>query len=446
MDELIISGGQPLRGEVEIAGSKNVALKTIVAGLLTQEQLTIENVPAISDFLLMEEIAQNLGVEIKRLPKTKTIKIKATGIKNEKVPLEMGARLRASSMFIAPLLARLGRAVIPNPGGCRIGARPIDRHIEGLKKMGVEVNYNAKDGYFYAQSKKILGTTYRFPKNTHTGTETLIMAAVLAQGKTVLENAACEPEVDDLIRLLNSMGAKIKRLKPRTIIIQGVEKLHGATFKIRPDRNEAVTFAIAALATNGRVTLKNVEKEVLKPFLDKVKEVGGLWEEQERGLKFFRKGKLRPSKIVTSYYPGFMTDWQAPWVLLMTQAEGTSIIHETIYENRFQYVEELKKMGTKIELFNPKVGNPRQFYNFNWDDNRPEYFHAARIFGPTKLHNAVLQISDLRAGATLVLAALVASGKSYLTGVEHLDRGYENFEERLRNLGAKIKRVKGIEI
>lgn len=440
MEMLLVSGGEPLKGEVEISGSKNVALKAIVAGLLTDEELVIENVPAISDLVLMEQIAQKLGVKIER--KNKTLTVLASNLASEKVPLEMGALLRTSSMFIAPLIARLGRAVIPNPGGCRIGARPIDRHIQGLKKMGLALRYNARDGYFHAESKKLKGVKYRFPKNTHTGTETLIMAAVLAEGQTVLENAAQEPEVDDLIRLLNSMGAKIRRVKTRMIVVEGVEKLHGTTFKIMPDRNEAVTFAVAVLATNGDVFLKNAQAHVLRPFLRKVKEVGGDFKEIDTGLRFFRSGKLHSANIATSQYPGFMTDWQAPWVLLMTQAEGESLIHETIYENRFQYTEELKKMGAKIALFNPKIPNPKRYYNFNWEDNRPEYFHAAQIFGPTKLHNAVLQISDLRAGATLVLAALTARGKSYLTGIEHLDRGYENFEKRLRKLGAKIKRVK----
>lgn len=440
MEMLLISGGEPLKGEVEISGSKNVALKAMVAGLLTDEELVIENVPAISDLALMEQIAQKLGVKIER--KNKTLTVLASNLASEKVPLEMGALLRTSSMFIAPLIARLGRAVIPNPGGCRIGARPIDRHIQGLKKMGLALKYNARDGYFHAESKKLKGVKYRFPKNTHTGTETLIMTAVLAEGQTVLENAAQEPEVDDLIRLLNSMGAKIRRVKTRTIVVEGVKKLHGATFKIMPDRNEAVTFAVAALATNGDVFLKNAQVHVLKPFLRKVKEAGGDFKEIDTGLRFFRKGKLHSTNVATSPYPGFMTDWQAPWALLMTQAEGESLIHETIYENRFQYTEELKKMGAKIELFNPQIKIPKKFYNFNWEDNKPEYFHAAKIHGPTRLHNAVLNISDLRAGATLVLAALTARGKSYLTGVEHLDRGYENFEKRLRSLGAKIKRVK----
>lgn len=444
MEELVITGGESLCGQVEIAGSKNVALKAILAGLLTDEEVVIENVPAISDLSLMEEIASYLGAKIKR-DKT-TLRIKAAQLKNEKVPLELGARLRTSSMFIVPLLVRLGQAVIPNPGGCRIGARPIDRHILGLKMMGVEVDYSSQDGYFHAQTRRVKGTTYLFAKNTHTGSETLILAAVLALGQTILENAAQEPEVDDLIKLLNSMGAKIKRVKPRTIVIEGVDKLHGTAFKIMPDRNEAVTFAVAALATAGDIFLKNAQEEVLRPFLEKVKEADGAWEKKDSGIRFFQKSRLKSTDIITSPYPGFMTDWQAPWMLLMTQADGVSTVHESIYENRFQYVTELRKMGGKIELFNPQVRDPQNFYNFNWEDDRSEYFHAARISGPTKLHNAVLDIGDLRAGATLVLAALASRGKSYLSGVEHLDRGYENFEERLVRLGARIKRIKNKEL
>lgn len=424
-------------GEVKISGSKNVALKAIVAGLLTDEDVVIENVPDISDLSVMEEIAQKLGAEIER--KNETLKIRAARLKSEKVPLEMGARLRTSSMFMAPLLLRLGKAVIPNPGGCRIGARPIDRHVQGLKELGVGVTYNARDGYFHAQIKNLQGGNYRFSKNTHTGTETLLIIAAFTPGQTVLENAAQEPEVDDLIKLLNLMGAEIKRVKPKTIVIKGVKKLHGTTFKIMPDRNEAVTFAVAALATGGDIFLKNAQEEVLRPFLKKVDEAGGGWERKDSGIRFFSKERLKPTNVVTSPYPGFMTDWQAPWAILMTQAHGVSTIHETVYEDRFQYVEELKKMGAKIELFNPAVDNPTDFYNFNWEDNKPEYFHGIKISGPTKLHNAILNISDLRAGATLVLAALTASGQSYLGGVKHLDRGYENFEERLMKLGAKIK-------
>ncbi len=439
MQSLVVSGGSPLKGETEISGSKNVALKAIVAALLTEDEVIINNVPTISDLSLMMEIASKLGVTAEK--SSHTLKICAKNLKSFSVPIEMGALLRTSSMFIAPLLSRTGEAIIPNPGGCRIGARPIDRHIEGLKKMGVEIKYNEEDGYFHARVLKIIGCTYRFEKNTHTGTETLILMAVLASGKTILENAAQEPEVDDLINLLNSMGAKIKRTESRTIVIEGVSKLHGTEFTIMPDRNEIITFAIAALATKGDINIRNIGEENIKPFLEKISEAGGQYQLVNGGIRFFTDGSLNDTKVITTPFPGFMTDWQAPWVLLMTQAKGESEIYETIYENRFQYVTELKKMGAQIDFFNPDVEDPQKFYNFNWRDNKPEYFHAIKIKGPARLHSAVLNISDLRAGATLALAALVASGQSYLTGLEHLDRGYEKFEERLQKLGAQIKRI-----
>lgn len=440
MEEWIVLGGNSLSGEVEIAGSKNVALKAALAALLTDGEVIIEGIPLISDLSMMVKILRYLGAQADLGPNHK-LKICARKISRFQVPLEMGAKLRTSVQVMGPLLARFGQAIIPNPGGCRIGARPVDRQIEGLRALGAQITYKEKDGYFRAKAKKLAGTTYQFSKNTHTGTETLILTAVLTPGKTTLLNAAQEPEVDDLIRLLNSMGAKIKRVTPRKIEIFGVKSLSGTTYKIMPDRNEAVTFAIAALVSKGDILVKNTQREYLKSFLAKLDEAGGGWEPKSEGTRFFWQKPLKALTIETAPYSGFMTDWQAPWALTATQALGESVIHETIYENRFQYVPELKKMGAKIEFFNPKVKNPPKFYNFNWKDNRPEYFHAVRVFGPTKLHNAFLNISDLRAGATLVLAALAAQGESYITGIEHLARGYENFAQRLKILGAKIKSV-----
>lgn len=442
MNKFIISGGIPLKGEVSVSGAKNVALKVLLAALLTDEEVTIENIPLITDFYLMVELIKGLGVEVKIFKDKHKIVMKNKGLKEFKIPLETGARLRTSSMIIAPLLARFGKAQIPNPGGCRIGARPIGRHIEGLKKMGVEIKYRPEDGYFHAEAKKLSGTTYKFFKNTHTGTETLILAAVLADGETVLENAAQEPEVDDLIRLLNLMGAKIRRASPRKIVVKGIRKLYGVRFKIMPDRNEVVTFAIAALATRGDLLIHGTQRENLKAFLEKIDEAGGGWEPvDQETTRFFLQGELRSTDIVTAPHPGFMTDWQAPWAVLMTQVKDTSVIHETVFENRLLYAKELKKLGAKIEFFNPDVRDPEKFYNFNWEDNDPSYYHAIRIFGSTPLHNAFLEVSDLRAGATLVLAALVASGKSFIYGMHHIDRGYEKIEERLKKLGAKIKRA-----
>ncbi len=445
MEKIVIKGGKKLTGSIFVSGAKNVALKALVAACLTSEEVIIKNIPLISDFMVMVAIIRELGGEVKIENHTAYIRMKK--FKKEKISLSDAAKIRTSAMFLSPLLARVGKAVIPNPGGCRIGARPIDRTVKGLKKMGFEALYNSKDGYYYFKKnehkKNNAAVTYRFEKSTHTGTETLIMAAVLSKGKTILENAACEPEVNELIELLTQMGAKIKEKgKRRTIEITGVEKLNGAEFSIGPDRNEIVTLAVAAILTKGDIFIKNVGNVELSTFIEKLEKAGGGVEKKDNGIRFYYKGPLMSVDVQTSSYPGFMTDWQGPWSVLMTNAKGKTIIHETVYENRFGYVSELKKMGANIILFNPDVKNPEEVYGFNLSDNDPSYFHAIEVNGPTNLHNGVVEIADLRAGATLVLAALFAHGESTILGAEHLDRGYEKLEEGLGSLGADIKRVK----
>lgn len=441
MDKLIINGGKKLKGKVNVYGSKNVALKVLVAACLTNEEVVVENVPLISDFVTMTDIIKHLGGEV--LFRDHSVSVRVKEFTSERISLEKAAEVRTSFMFLAPLLIRFGRAVIPNPGGCRIGARPIDRVIEGLKKMGVSIDYESEDGYFHAICKKGLrAVNYTFSKNTHTGTETMILAGVLAKGKTVLKNAAEEPEIDELISFLNKMGADIKRVEPRTIVINGVSKLHGVNFRIGTDRNEIITFAVAGIITQGDIFINNITRNGLTEFLKELDKIGAGYEEQKNGIRFYYKGLLKPTDITTSFYPGFMTDWQGPWAVLMTKAQGESVIHETVYENRFSYVSQLRRMGAKIRLFNPIVENPEKIYNFNIKDDKKSYFHAAKIFGPEELHNGIVEVSDLRAGATLVLAALAAKGESVIFGIEHLDRGYENFEKRLKSLGASIKRVR----
>lgn len=442
MDKFEIIGGNPLRGEVKISGAKNSALKVIVAACLTEDEIIIENAPLINDFFLMLEIFRILGgmVEIK----DHRVSLSLKKIKTFEIPLEMAARARATVMFMAPLLSRVGQAVIPNPGGCRLGARPVDRLIESLEKLGAQIKYDSDSGFFRAKAKKLQGINYKFDKNSHTGTETLLIASVLAEGETTIANAAEEPEIDELINLLNQMGANIKRNKDRKIFIKGVNKLHGAKIKILPDRNEAVTFALAGLVTKGDVIIKDAGKINLDFFIDAVKKTGAGFEANKNDLRFFYKNNLKSTEITTSIYPGFMTDWQAPWAILMTQAQGMSIIHETIFENKFAYIEDLKKMGAKVSFFNPIVKNKEEFYNFNLSDDKPSYFHAVKIFGPIKLHNAILTIKDLRAGAAVVLGALAAKGKSAIFGTDIIDRGYEDFDNRLKNLGANIQREREI--
>lgn len=443
MEKIIINGGKKLIGAIGVSGAKNVALKALVAACLTSEKMVIKNIPLISDFRVMVAIIRELGGEVKIEDHTAYIRMQK--FKKEKISLDEAAEIRTSAMFLAPLLTRCQRAVIPNPGGCRIGARPIDRTIKGLEKMGYLVSYNSRDGYFYLQKNRNQNpkrVIYRFEKSTHTGTETLMMVAVLSKGKTILENTAREPEINELITLLNKMGAKIKKINERTIEIIGVEKLHGTEFTIGPDRNEVVTIAVSAILTKGDIFIKNANKVDLSTFIKKLKEAGGGIEQRKDGTRFYYKGALKSENVQTSSYPGFMTDWQGPWAILMTQAKGEAVIHETVYENRFGYVNELKKMGANIILFNPTIKNPEKIYNFNLSDSNDSYFHAIKVRGPVTLHNGVVEVSDLRAGATLVLAALCAKGRSVIFGAEHLDRGYEKLEEGFESLGANIKRVR----
>lgn len=442
MDTFIIKGGTPLSGKIRVGGAKNVALKILIASLLTDEEIVIHNVPHLKDVFSLIDVLKSLGV-------TAEFKLHDLYIKNgtmssePKVPLDIGAKLRTSSMVLGPLLARYKSATVPNPGGCRLGARPIDRHIEGLKDMGANIDYDSDDGFFHATATKLHGATVAFPKNTHTGTETIILAAVLAEGQTIIENAAEEIEVDDLIMCLNLMGAKIHRKTPRTIVIDGVSKLHGVEYTIMPDRNEEVTFAIAAAITGGELIVEGSQVQYLESFLSLFTQAGGIYTKiDDTHTRYASSGALMHTDIVTLPHPGFMTDWQAPWAVFMTQATGESTIHETVFESRFSYVSELKKMGAAIEFYDPIVKNPPDFYNFNWEDRREGYHQGIRISGPSMLHDAVLSADDIRAGASLVLAALVASGTSYLHNVELIDRGYEDLEGRLSNVGATISRKK----
>lgn len=436
MKKYVISGETPLKGTISVSGAKNVALKALVASCLTSEEVIIHNMPLISDVRVMVKIIELLGgfVEFKG----HTAKISTSNITSTTIPLDIASHARASVMFIAPLLARTGKAVVPNPGGCRLGARPVDRIVAGIDRMNAVVKYHSEDGYFHAETKGLVGMNYTFEKNTHTGTETLIIAAATAKGKTVLTNAAEEPEIDDLIALLNKMGAKIKRTAKREITIEGVEKLHGAEFTISPDRNEIVTFAIAAYVTKGDIFIKDANNSPLDAFLQKLDEAGATYEVKNDGTRFYYTGPLKSVDVTTAIHPGFMTDWQAPWAVLMTQAEGTSVVHETVFENKLGYIKDLRKMGAKMELFNPEVADPKEVYNYNIADDRPWFYHAVRIIGPTRLHDAIVTMIDLRAGAAVVLAALAAHGQTMVHGVNLVERGYEHFDERLSSLGANI--------
>ncbi|MBI3385334.1 UDP-N-acetylglucosamine 1-carboxyvinyltransferase [Candidatus Gottesmanbacteria bacterium] len=438
MDSFKITGGFSLNGEIKVGGAKNVAIKALIASLLTDEDVVIENVPLISDLYLLSDIVKSLGVKID-INNNHTMTINAKNLFPGELSPHIFSKLRASFLLIAPLLARFKEAKIPFPGGDDIGVRPIDRTISGLKSLGAKIEF--REDHYLASCRELIGSKYYFNKNTHTGTEALMMAATLSYGETVLENAAAEPEVDELIKMLKSMGAKIKRTAERTIVIYGVKKLKGTHFKIIPDRNEIVTFAIAAILTRGELNIYPVIEAHLESFYQELSKIGVDFKQKNNILTV--NGSKRPifaGNIETAPYPLFMTDWQAPWCLLMTQAKGVSVVWEKVFENRFGYVNELKKMGAAIELFNPKIKNPNKIYNFNWKENLP-FLSAAKIIGPTLLHGENLLIPDLRAGATLVLAAMAAQGESHILGVNHIDRGYEKFEERLNQVGAKITRL-----
>lgn len=438
MDTFIIKGGKPLYGSVRLGGAKNASFKLMIASMLTEGESRLLNFSHINDVEITRQILEDLGATTK-VAGERTMFISCKGIKSDTIPQKYGVLSRASTMFLGPLLAKFGHAIVPLPGGDAIGKRPIDWHLRGLEALGAKI-INHGDTLEATVQGKLKGTTYRFEKNTHTGTETLIMAAVLAQGKTILENAALEPEIDDLIEYLHDMGAHIHRHANRVIEIDGVEKLQPAVHQIMPDRNEAVSYACAAIATKGDIIVENAKQEHIQAFLDKIAEMGAGYEVGSYGIRFYHKGKLKAVDMETQPYPGFMTDWQPLWAVLLTQAEGKSVIHETVSENRFQYIKGLEAMGAKARLFHPKVKNPQQFYNFPYDenDNTP---HAVEITGVTPLRAGEFFVPDLRAGATMVLAALTAPGTTRLTNVEQIDRGYEQLDHRLRAIGAQIVRA-----
>jgi len=438
MPKLIIHGGTPLKGSIKLCGAKNASYKLMIASLLCPHQIKLSNLSGIADVNLVKKIIQSLGAQVSS-PTKRTLTINAKTLTSSTVPQGLGLASRASSMFIAPLLARTKSAIVPLPGGDKIGKRPLDRHFAGLKALGAKIEF--KNNSLQASCQQLTGTTYKFPKNSHTGTETLIIAATLAQGQTTIHNAALEPEVDDLIAFLNQMGANVKRFPNRVIKIIGVNQLKSTTYQVMPDRNEAVTFAIASYITQGDIVLKNARPDNLTAFLKKLKQAGAKFEINNSSIRFFSKNPLKAIDITTQSHPGFMTDWQPLWSVLATQSQGTSKIIEAVFTSRFQFAPDLIKMGANIKFFKPQPKNPDEFYNFNLEDDQPENRHGMQITGPTPLKARAMKVTDIRAGATLALAGLAAQGQTTLTGLEHIDRGYEDFAGRLLQLGAKIKRL-----
>ncbi len=417
MDKFIIKGGYRLTGEVTISGAKNSALPLMAACLLTEEECVLEGIPELRDIQTMEKLLKSLGCEVERDSK-RLMHLSAKKIINYEAPYELVKTMRASVLVLGPLVARLKKARISMPGGCAIGDRPINLHLAALQKMGASITQS--HGYVEVSAKKLRGANIYCDVPTVTGTENMIMAAVCAEGITIIENAAKEPEIVDLVNFLRKMGAKIEGEGTSVIKVEGVKGLKGAKHKVIPDRIEAGTFIIAAAATCGNVLIKNCIPEHLEALEFKLREAGIQIEKYIDSIRVIGNRNIRSVDITTMPYPGFPTDLQAQFMALMTTAKGLSVIRETIFENRFIHVSELKRMGADITIK---------------DRN-------AIVKGVEYLTGAPVMVSDLRAGAALVIAGLMAEGETEVQRIYHLDRGYESMEKKLSRLGAKIKRVK----
>ena len=424
MDKFVVRGGNPLLGTIKVSGAKNSALPCMAAAILTEDEVVLDNIPQVRDIETERKLLSAMGAEVdlgygRAQHRTS---IQCAILSDPVAKYEIVKTMRASSLVLGPLIARTGIARVAMPGGCAIGGRPIDLHIKGLEAMGATVTQD--HGYLEARSpnngsSRLKGAHIVFDKITVTGTEDLLMAAVLAEGETVFENCAREPEVTDLAALLIAMGAKIKGAGTSTIHVQGVDKMHGARHRINPDRIEAGTFLIAGAITGGDLNVEGCNPAHLGALLAKLEACGVKLNVGKDSIRVRSGGALKAVDISTEEYPGFPTDMQAQFMALATQTEGTTIITENIFENRFMHVQELNRMGANISVQG----------------------RTATVRGRTKLESAAVMCSDLRASASLVLAALVADGETILDRVYHLDRGYEHFEEKLRGVGAQIRRM-----
>ncbi|HST50547.1 MAG TPA: UDP-N-acetylglucosamine 1-carboxyvinyltransferase [Pyrinomonadaceae bacterium] len=423
MDKFRIKGGRALAGRVTISGAKNSALPCMAAAILTGETVTLHNVPYVRDCMTQRRLLEDLGATV-LVPDLRTHKITAANIELFEAPYDLVKTMRASVLALGPLVARFGKAKVSLPGGCAIGTRPIDLHLEALKLLGAQVRLES--GYVVARAPKggrLVGANVEFPKVTVTGTENLLMAATLARGTTRLDNAAREPEIEDLADLLNRMGARVRGAGTETITVEGVETLGGAEHTIIPDRIETGTFLVAAAITNGELEVKDCCPQHLEAVIAKLREAGVEIEEVNPTTLNARRSArgLKASDVTTEPYPDFPTDMQAQYMALLTQAEGRSRVTETIFENRFMHASEMQRMGARIRI---------------------ESHNTAVVEGPSDLSGARVQASDLRASASLVLAGLAARGETLIERVYHIDRGYEKIEAKLRAVGAGIERVR----
>ncbi len=422
MDRFQIQGGLPLQGQVRISGAKNAALPILCAALLTDEPLVVHNVPPLRDVGTMRRLLAGMGIQIdvdaQAIDGQDSLTLRANAVTKLEAPYELVKTMRASVLVLGPMLARFGEALVSLPGGCAIGQRPVDQHIRGLQAMGAQIEID--HGFIKAKAARLKGARITTDMVTVTGTENLMMAACLADGTTVIDNAACEPEVVDLANCLIAMGAKITGAGTDRITIQGVEKLHGADYTVMPDRIEAGTFLCAVMATGGEVFAQGARADQMGATLDKLRECGLQIQEQADGILALANQRPKSVNVRTAPYPGFATDMQAQIMAVNAVAQGTGLVVETIFENRFMHVQEMRRLGAQIDIDG----------------------HTAVVKGVEKLTGARVMATDLRASAGLVIAGLVADSVTDIDRIYHLDRGYDRMEEKLRTLGARVSRVK----
>lgn len=432
MNTWVIEGGEPLRGEVSVSGAKNSITKLLVASLLSEQASTFSNVPNIGDRSITQEMCAAVGAQFDS-QNGNTLRVSTPNITSNIISQELGGRNRLAIMLMGPLLLRTGKAVIPAAaGGDQIGPRPVDFHLQGIQTMGARVR--VEGGNYVIEADQLHGAEITLAYPSVTSTENLLMAASMARGRTIIQNAAIEPEVVDLVSYLQKMGAIIDYQVDRTFVVEGVSKLTGANHSLLPDRIVAASLGAAAVATRGDVFVRNARQQDMLTFLNTLRRVGGQFDVQEDGIRFYHGGALKAIHLETSVHPGFMTDWQSPFLLLLTQAEGMSVVHETVFEDRFGYVAALQDMGAEIALYDSCLGHRCRFASSS-------YKHSAVIKGPSKLRSAEVTVPDLRAGFTYLIAAIMAEGQSRVHGIEHITRGYQDLESSLRNLGARIQAV-----
>jgi UDP-N-acetylglucosamine 1-carboxyvinyltransferase len=418
MDTLHINGGNCLKGSIKISGSKNASLPILAATLLSPNEITLRNLPHLQDITTMVNLLNSMGSDI-TVDENMNVIINTSNITESVAPHSLVSTMRASILVLGPLLTRFGKATVSMPGGCAIGARPVDMHLSALEQMGADIE--VRNGFIVVNAPSGLkAAEINFKTVTVTGTENIMMAAVLAKGTSIINNCACEPEVIDLAKFLNSIGAKISGFGTRSITVEGVKQLSGCTYRVSSDRIEAATYLAAALITRGKITVQDIDPKCMGAVLEKMQEAGASITTDDNNITLdMRDRKILPVNITTSAYPGFPTDMQAQFAAIATVADGTSTIVENVFESRFNYLQELTRLGAKVSLSGNKV----------------------TIFGVKSLSGAEVMATDLRASASLVIATLVATGKSVINRVYHIDRGYEHIEEKLRYLGTNIRRI-----